>query len=179
MCRSISRCSRSFLNIILLLNLKHLDTLGKDKKIIIIPWYQGTKLTKQFCFLKPHIFFWASLKNMIKEEEENDWVMEWEMIVQSTFIWANYLMPNSPYCMIYLWWETERENWSWSLLAVKGLSLINVEGSSPFIDSDTILILFMTGTLVNSSISLSKKEITFLKNKEDVKKKKCNNNNNK
>ena len=24
--------------------------------------------------------------------------------------------------MIYLWWETERENWSWSLLEVKGLS---------------------------------------------------------
>ena len=22
----------------------------------------------------------------------------------------------SPYCMIYLWWETERENWSWSLV---------------------------------------------------------------
>ena len=37
------------------------------------------------------------------------------MIVQSTFIWANYLLPNSPYCMIYLWWENERENWSWSL----------------------------------------------------------------
>ena len=33
----------------------------------------------------------------------------------------NYLLPNSPYCMIYLWWETERENWSWSLLRVKGL----------------------------------------------------------
>ena len=46
--------------------------------------------------------------------------MKWEMIVQSTFIWANYLLPNSPYCMIYLWWETERENWSWSLLGVKG-----------------------------------------------------------
>ena len=43
------------------------------------------------------------------------------MTVQSTFIWANYLLPNSPYCMIYLWWETERENWSWSLLEVKGL----------------------------------------------------------
>ena len=43
------------------------------------------------------------------------------MIVQSTFTWANYLLPNSPYCMIYLWWETERENWSWSLLGVKGL----------------------------------------------------------
>ena len=42
----------------------------------------------------------------------NVWVMLWEMIVQSTFIWANYLLPNSPYCMIYLWWETERENWS-------------------------------------------------------------------
>ena len=53
-------------------------------------------------------------------QEENDWVMKWEMIVQSTFIWANYLLPNSPYCMIYLWWETERENWSWSLLEVKG-----------------------------------------------------------
>ena len=25
-------------------------------------------------------------------------------------------MPGSPYCMIYLWWETWRENWSWSLL---------------------------------------------------------------
>ena len=36
------------------------------------------------------------------------------MIVQSTFIWANYLLPNSPYSMIYLWWENERENWSWS-----------------------------------------------------------------
>ena len=44
------------------------------------------------------------------------------MIVQSTFIWANYLLPNSPYCTIYLWWETERENWSWSLLGVKGLT---------------------------------------------------------
>ena len=43
------------------------------------------------------------------------------MIVQSTLIWANYLSPNSPYCIIYLWWETERENWSWSLLGVKGL----------------------------------------------------------
>ena len=43
------------------------------------------------------------------------------MIVQSTFIWANYLLSNSPYCMIYLRWETERENWSWSLLGVKGL----------------------------------------------------------
>ena len=43
------------------------------------------------------------------------------MIVQSTFIWANYLLPNSPYCMIYLWWETERENHGWSLLGVKGL----------------------------------------------------------
>ena len=35
---------------------------------------------------------------------------------------SNYLLPNSPYCMIYLWWETERENWSWSLLGVKRLS---------------------------------------------------------
>ena len=26
--------------------------------------------------------------------------------------------------MIYLWWETERENWSWSLLGVKGLNWI-------------------------------------------------------
>ena len=48
------------------------------------------------------------------------------MIVQSTFIWANYLLPNSPYYMIYLWWETERENWSWSPLGVKGLLGINV-----------------------------------------------------
>ena len=55
-------------------------------------------------------------------QEENDWVMQWEMIVQSTFIWANYLLPNSPYCMVYLWWETERENWSWSLLGLKGLN---------------------------------------------------------
>ena len=55
-------------------------------------------------------------------QEENDWVMQWEMIVQSTFIWANYLLPNSPYCMIYLWWVTERENWSWSILGVKGSS---------------------------------------------------------
>ena len=44
------------------------------------------------------------------------------MIVQSTFIWANYLLSNSPYCMIYLCWETGRENWSWSLLGVKGLT---------------------------------------------------------
>ena len=29
-------------------------------------------------------------------------------------------MPSSPYCMIYLWWETERENYGWSLLGVKG-----------------------------------------------------------
>ena len=43
------------------------------------------------------------------------------MSVQSTFIWANYQLPYSPYCMIYLWWETERENWSWSLLGVNGL----------------------------------------------------------
>ena len=35
---------------------------------------------------------------------------------------------NSPYCMIYLWWETERENWSWSLLAVKGLIVWNFLG---------------------------------------------------
>ena len=33
------------------------------------------------------------------------------MIVQSTFIWA-----------IYLWWETEKDIWSWSLLGVKGLT---------------------------------------------------------
>ena len=52
--------------------------------------------------------------------EENDWVI-WEIIVQSTFIWTNYLLPNSPYCMIYLWWETERENWSWSLVGLKEL----------------------------------------------------------
>ena len=26
---------------------------------------------------------------------------------------------NSPYCMIYLGWETGRENWSWSLVEVK------------------------------------------------------------
>ena len=44
------------------------------------------------------------------------------MTVQSTFIWANYLLPTSAYCMIYLWWETERENWSLSLLGVKGPS---------------------------------------------------------
>ena len=30
---------------------------------------------------------------------------------------------NSPYCMIYLWWETERENHGWSVLGVKGLIL--------------------------------------------------------
>ena len=40
------------------------------------------------------------------------------MIVQSTLIWANYLLANSPHCIIYLWWETERGNWSWSLLGV-------------------------------------------------------------
>ena len=45
------------------------------------------------------------------------------MIVQSTFIWANYLLPNSPHRMISHWRETERENWSWSLLGVKGLKL--------------------------------------------------------
>ena len=28
--------------------------------------------------------------------------------------WANYQMSTSPYCMIYRWWETERETWSWS-----------------------------------------------------------------
>ena len=48
-------------------------------------------------------------------QEENDWVMLREMIVQSTLTWANYISPNSPYCMIYLWWGTEREYWSWSL----------------------------------------------------------------
>ena len=31
------------------------------------------------------------------------------MIVQSTFIWAKYLLPNSPYCMIYLWWDWKRK----------------------------------------------------------------------
>ena len=49
------------------------------------------------------------------------------MIVQSTFIWANYLLP---YCMIYLLWEAERENWSWSLLGVKGLILACTHPSS-------------------------------------------------
>ena len=49
------------------------------------------------------------------------------MTVQSTFIWANYLLPNSPYCMIYLWWETERENWSWSLLGMKKLSSKSIQ----------------------------------------------------
>ena len=34
------------------------------------------------------------------------------------------LLPNSPHCMIYLWWDTERENWSWSLLGVKGLNTV-------------------------------------------------------
>ena len=29
-------------------------------------------------------------------QEENDWAMQWEIIVQSTFVWANYLLPNSP-----------------------------------------------------------------------------------
>ena len=55
-------------------------------------------------------------------QEENDWVMQWEMAVQSTFIWTNYLLPNSPCCLISLWWETVRENWSWSLLGVEGLT---------------------------------------------------------
>ena len=32
------------------------------------------------------------------------------------------VLPNSLFCMIFLWWDTETENWSWSLLGVKGLS---------------------------------------------------------
>ena len=47
---------------------------------------------------------------------QNVWVMLWELIVRSSFTWGTYQMPSSPYCMIYLWWETERENWSWSLM---------------------------------------------------------------
>ena len=48
--------------------------------------------------------------------------MQWELIVQSAFIWASYQIPRSPYCMIYLWRETERENHGWSLLEVKDLN---------------------------------------------------------
>ena len=40
------------------------------------------------------------------------------MNVQSTFIWANCLLPNSPR---YTVWERPRETWRWSLLGVKGL----------------------------------------------------------
>ena len=68
-------------------------------------------------------------------QEKNDWVMSWEIIVQSTFIWANYLLPNSPYCMLYLWGETERENWSWSLLGVKGLNKLYCTKKSTAIQS--------------------------------------------
>ena len=51
-------------------------------------------------------------------QEENDGVMSWEMIVQSTF-WANYLLPNSPYCMNYISGERLKEkievdhSWEW------------------------------------------------------------------
>ena len=54
-------------------------------------------------------------------QEENEWC---NCSISFHFIWANYLLPNSPYCMINLWWETERENWSWSFLGVKGLKLL-------------------------------------------------------
>ena len=44
------------------------------------------------------------------------------MIVKSTFSpEQTNLLPNSSYWIIYLWWETEGENRSWSLLGVKGL----------------------------------------------------------
>ena len=28
-------------------------------------------------------------------------------------------MPSSPYCVIYLWWKSEREKYSWSLIGVQ------------------------------------------------------------
>ena len=42
-------------------------------------------------------------------------MIEWCSEKRSSNQLSSYQMPNSPYCMIYLWWETERENWSWSL----------------------------------------------------------------
>ena len=62
--------------------------------------------------------------NSPNHSRTNVWVMYWELIVQSAFIWASYQMPSSPYCMIYLWWETERENHGRSLLGVKGLNCL-------------------------------------------------------
>ena len=71
------------------------------------------------------------------------------MIVQSTFIWANYLLPSSPYCKIYLWWETERENWSWSLLGVKGLNCHQIySGFNLFIIFSEYLLAFYSAGLL-------------------------------
>ena len=49
------------------------------------------------------------------------------------------------YCQIlhtvwYIWWETERENWSWSLLGVKGLNWSPVDNQSSFSLADFTLL---------------------------------------
>ena len=98
--------------------------------------------------------------------------MQWEMIVQSTFIWANYLLPYSPYCMIYLWWETEREDWSWSLLGVKGLRLVHAYDAevSPLRGGEVEhLSVFLSSSLLNqqNSIILKFSRITFSDEEQD------------